>query len=180
MQSVPVYTLPLPPRIRTRTALVTSADLSFRQRLAEILTGLRWQVREAASGAQAWAEAEATAPEAIVVDSWLPDLELAEFLKDFRKYFPGVDLVTTGAASVEESPRGPYRQELLYAARRPTPQPGTRRLRWASSSRCAPRPPARACNRLRRIRRMRQAPAGAALHWRCPPRSKLRRSLTRR
>jgi len=118
MQSVPVYTLPLPPRIRTRTALVTSADLSFRQRLAEILTGLRWQVREAASGAQAWAEAEATAPEAIVVDSWLPDLELAEFLKDFRKYFPGVDLVTTGAASVEESPRGPYRQELLYALRR--------------------------------------------------------------
>jgi len=97
---------------------VASADRSFRQRLAEILTGLRWQVREAETGAQAWAEAEAIAPEAIVVDSWLPDLELAEFLKDFRKYFPEVDLVTTGAASPGESPRGPYRQELLYALRR--------------------------------------------------------------
>jgi len=118
MQPVPVFTLPTMPRTRTRSALVTSADRSFRQRLGEILTGLRWQVREASSGAQAWAEAEATAPEAIVVDSWLPDLDLAEFLKDFRRYFPGVDLVTTGAASAEESPRGPYRQELLYALRR--------------------------------------------------------------
>jgi hypothetical protein len=75
-------------------------------------------VREAESGAQAWAEAEALAPEAVVVDSWLPDLELAEFLRDFRKYFPDVDLLTTGAASSQESPRGPYRQELLYALRR--------------------------------------------------------------
>ncbi len=118
MHAALVSTLPLPPRIRTRNALVASADSSFRQRLSEILTGLRWQVRLAESGAQAWAEAEATPPEAVVVDSWLPDLDLAEFLKDFRKYFPEVDLVTTGAANLQESPRGPYRQELLYALRR--------------------------------------------------------------
>jgi DNA-binding NtrC family response regulator len=105
-------------RIRPRTALVTSADRSFRQRLSEILTGLRWQVREAEGGAQAWAEAEAAPPEAIIVDSWLPDLDLAEFLKDFRGSFPLVDLVTAGISSAEESPRGPYRQELLYALRR--------------------------------------------------------------
>jgi DNA-binding NtrC family response regulator len=97
---------------------VASADRSFRQRLSEILTGLRWQVREAESGAQAWAEAEAMQPEAVVIDSWLPDLELAEFLKDFRIYYPEVDLVTTGAGGLQESPRGPYRQELLYALRR--------------------------------------------------------------
>jgi DNA-binding NtrC family response regulator len=97
---------------------VASADHSFRQRLSEILTGLRWQVREAEGGAQAWAEAEATPPEAIIVDSWLPDLDMAEFLKDFRGSFPQVDLVTAGGASAEESPRGPYRQELLYALRR--------------------------------------------------------------
>jgi DNA-binding NtrC family response regulator len=97
---------------------VASADRSFRQRLTEILTGLRWQVREAEGGAQAWSEAEAAAPEAIIVDSWLPDLEVAEFLKDFRGSFPQVDLVTAGGASAEESPRGPYRQELLYALRR--------------------------------------------------------------
>jgi DNA-binding NtrC family response regulator len=118
MHAALVSTLPPTPRIRTRNALVASADSSFRQRLSEILTGLRWQVRLAESGAQAWAEAEAIPPEAVVVDSWLPDLELAEFLKDFREYFPEVDLVTTGSASLQESPRGPYRQELLYALRR--------------------------------------------------------------
>src|SRR5208337_784037 len=91
---------------------------SFRQRISEVLTGLRWQVREAEGGAQAWAEAEATPPEAVIVDSWLPDLDLAEFLKDFRGSFPQVDLVTAGGVSAGESPRGPYRQELLYALRR--------------------------------------------------------------
>ena len=118
MQSLPATVLPSSIRIRPRTALVASADSSFRQRLAEILTGLRWQVREAEGGAQAWAEAEATPPEAIIVDSWLPDLDLAEFLKDFRKSFPQVDLVTAGSSFAQESPRGPYRQELLYALRR--------------------------------------------------------------
>ncbi|MGA3263221.1 MAG: sigma-54 dependent transcriptional regulator [Terracidiphilus sp.] len=119
MQPVPIpLVLPAATRIRPRTALVASADRSFRQRLSEILTGLRWQVREAEGGAQAWAEAEATPPEAIIVDSWLPDLDMAEFLKDFRGSFPQVDLVTAGGASAEESPRGPYRQELLYALRR--------------------------------------------------------------
>ncbi|MGD0858184.1 MAG: sigma-54 dependent transcriptional regulator [Terracidiphilus sp.] len=118
MQLAPASVVPSATRVRPRTALVTSADSSFRQRLAEILTGLRWQVREAEGGAQAWAEAEATPPEAIIVDSWLPDLDLAEFLKDFRGSFPQVDLVTAGSSPAQESPRGPYRQELLYALRR--------------------------------------------------------------
>lgn len=117
MQPFPVPVLPSSARIRSRTALVASADRSFRQRLSEILTGLRWQVREADGGAQAWAETEAALPEAIIVDSWLPDLNLAEFIKDFRGCFPQVDLVTAGGSSAQESPRGPYRQELLYALR---------------------------------------------------------------
>lgn len=107
-------------RIHPRTALVASADTSFRQRLAQILAGLRWQVREAGSGAQAWAEAEAEdqTPEAIIVDTWLPDLELGEFLAEFRGRFPQIDLVSAGGATAQDSPRGPYRQELLYALRR--------------------------------------------------------------
>jgi DNA-binding NtrC family response regulator len=118
MATVPVSTLPLTSRIRPRTALVASNDRSFRQRLSETLSGLRWQVREAEGGAQAWAEAELAPPEAIIVDSWLPDLDLAEFLQDFRAHFPDVDLVTTSGVIAQESPRGPYRQELLYALHR--------------------------------------------------------------
>jgi DNA-binding NtrC family response regulator len=115
MQTSPVITANS--RIRPRTALVASADRSFRQRLTETLTGLRWQVREANGGAQAWSEAEEVAFEAVIVDSWLPDLDLAEFLTDFRAQFPEADLVTTGGSILQESPRGPYRQELLYALR---------------------------------------------------------------
>jgi DNA-binding NtrC family response regulator len=118
MQPVPVSLLQPAPRVRTRSALVASADRSFRQRLTETLTGLRWKVREAESGAQAWGEAETAAPEAIIVDSWLPDLDLAEFLTDFRGRFPQVDLVSAGGPADQQSPRGPYRQELLYALRR--------------------------------------------------------------
>jgi DNA-binding NtrC family response regulator len=118
MQPVPVSLLHPVPHIRPRTALVASADSSFRQRLSEILTGLRWQVREADGGAQAWSEAESAAPEAIIVDSWLPDLDLSEFLSDFRGRFPNVDVVSTGGSTLQDSPRGPYRQELLYALRR--------------------------------------------------------------
>jgi DNA-binding NtrC family response regulator len=118
MQPVPVSLLQPAARTRSRTALVASSDRSFRQRLSETLTGLRWQVREAESGAQAWAQAESAAPEAIIVDSWLPDLELGEFLTDFRARFPQVDLVSASGSVDQESPRGPYRQELLYALRR--------------------------------------------------------------
>jgi DNA-binding NtrC family response regulator len=118
MATAPVSSLPLVTRIRPRTALVASADCSFRQRLSETLTGLRWQVREAEGGAQALAQAEAATPEAVIVDSWLPDLDLAEFLKDFRTHFPEVDLLTASGSVAQESPRGPYRQELLYALRR--------------------------------------------------------------
>ena len=105
-------------RTRLRTALVASADRSFRQRLAETLTGLRWQVREAEGGADAWTQAMSAPPEAIIVDSWLPDLVLAEFVRDFRGSFPRVDLIEAGGEQDAQGSRGPYRQELMYALRR--------------------------------------------------------------
>ena len=113
--SVPVLPSPLAPCLRLRTALLASSDRSFRQRLNQTLTGLRWQVREAETGAQAWAEAEASTPEAVIVDSWLPDLDLNEFLREFHASFPKVDLVTTTGPAMDDGPRSLYRQELLYA-----------------------------------------------------------------
>ncbi len=115
--SVPVLPSHPAPRIRPRTALLASTDRNFRQRLSHTLTGMRWQVREAETGAQAWAEAATAAPEALIVDAWLPDLDLGEFLEDFRASFPKVDLLTTEGEAGRESPRGPYRHELLHALR---------------------------------------------------------------
>ena len=117
--TLPVSTLLSSPasRIRPRTALVASSDRSFRQRLQQTLTGLRWQVREAESGAQAWAEAQTATPEAVIVDAWLPDLDLNEFLREFRGAFPKVDVLTSEGTQPADAARSPYRQELLYALR---------------------------------------------------------------
>jgi DNA-binding NtrC family response regulator len=117
--AIPVSILvpPSAPRTRARTAILASADASFRQRLQQRLTGLRWQVRVAETGAQAWAEAESAAPEAVILDGWLPDLDMAEFLRDFRGSFPRVDVLTSETAGASDGPRSPYRQELLYALR---------------------------------------------------------------
>jgi DNA-binding NtrC family response regulator len=118
MQTNLIAVLPTASRTRQRTALVVSADASFRRRINEVLTNLRWQVREAEGGAQAWAEAGVASPEAVIVDSWLPDLDRDEFLASFRCSFAEVDVVTADGASGQESPRGPHRQELLLALRR--------------------------------------------------------------
>jgi flagellar hook-associated protein 3 FlgL len=48
-----VSTRPSAPPVRT--AVLASADLCFRQRVRDTLVGLRWQVREAAGGAEALA-----------------------------------------------------------------------------------------------------------------------------
>src|ERR1700756_3298060 len=115
-----LYTAPVLPRatrIQPRTALVGSADRSVRQRLKQILTGLRWQVREAAGGAEAWAEVEAATPEAVIIDSWLPDLDRGEFLKTFEEMYPEVDVLGTDGAISHQGGRAPHRQELLYAIR---------------------------------------------------------------
>ncbi|HKF46283.1 MAG TPA: sigma-54 dependent transcriptional regulator [Terracidiphilus sp.] len=119
MATLPVSSLAssASPRVRPRTAILASPDRSFRQRLQQTLTGLRWQVREAESGAEAWAEAEKSVPEAIIMDSWLPDLDLSEFLKDFRGSFPKTDVVLTEGGHAQDGPKSPHRQELLYALR---------------------------------------------------------------
>jgi len=112
-------TLPIPEaRIRPRTALLASADSSFRRRLNNVLTGLHWQVEEALGGADAWRQAQAALPEAVIVDSWLPDLDCAEFLREFGASFPGVELLSTDGSALDLRAGGPHRRELLFALQR--------------------------------------------------------------
>ena len=107
------------PHVRSRTVLLVTPDPSLRERLRHALGGLRWQVVEAPGGADAWMAAQACERlEAMLVDPWLPDLEVGEFLHDFHHEYPQVDLLTTDGAAAESSPRSLYHQELLYALRR--------------------------------------------------------------
>lgn len=47
--SRPVNTYPIPVAAAVRSAILASSDLSFRQRVRETLSGLRWQVARATS-----------------------------------------------------------------------------------------------------------------------------------
>lgn len=102
----------------TRTAVLASADLSFRQRVKETLAGLHWQVYEATGGAEALAYLDASPAEAVIVDSWLPDLEIQEFVAEFERLHPSVDLITIDGAGTTKTARSPRRGEILYALRR--------------------------------------------------------------
>jgi DNA-binding NtrC family response regulator len=106
------------PAAPARTAVLASADLSFRQRVKETLTGLHWKVREAAGGAEAMAHLDTAPAEAVILDSWLPDLEVQEFITEFERMYPSVDLVTVDGANATKTSRSPRRNEILYALRR--------------------------------------------------------------
>jgi len=108
---------PAPARaqVKQRTALVASPDSCFRKSVSAVLTRLRWQVREAQGGAQAWGEAMDIQPQTIIVDSWLPDLDVHEFLREFHASFPCIDIVRNDLRPFDGAVASPYRQEILYA-----------------------------------------------------------------
>jgi DNA-binding NtrC family response regulator len=97
--------------------VLTSADTQFRARLKRQLTAMRWQVREAAGGAEAIAHLQMQAAEAMVLDSVLPDLEIGEFASEMRSRHPVMDLLRVGGGVEETGARSPRRNELLHALR---------------------------------------------------------------
>ena len=105
-----------------RTVVLASADAGLRQRLRASLTGLRWQVREASGGAEAMAQLEDSRSEALLVDSWLPDLEVGEFSTVIRMLYPTMELLRVDGG-VDGGARSPRRNELfMRRARRRTLQ----------------------------------------------------------
>ncbi len=110
--------------LSVRTAMLVSADASLRQRLSETLIGMRWHVCEASGGAEALTCLEETPCEALLLDSWLPDLEAKELATHLRDLYPALDLIRmdesappTGAA------RSSRRNELLFALHRAQEEP---------------------------------------------------------
>lgn len=103
--------------LAARTVVVASVDAGLRERLRRSLTGLRWQVREASGGAEAMAHLEMARPEALLLDSWLPDLEVGEFAGQIRLLYPGVDLIRADGGAESGGVRSPRRNELLHALR---------------------------------------------------------------
>ena len=103
--------------VATRTVVLASADAALRERLRQSLTGMRWQVREASGGAEAMELMERSQPEALLVDSWLPDLEVGEFSGMVRLLYPTLELLRVDGVLEAGVARSPRRNELLHALR---------------------------------------------------------------
>lgn len=99
-----------------RKVVLASADADLRSRLKTSLAGMRWEVHEAAGGAEAMARVDAVHPEALLVDSWLPDLEVGEFAGQMRVLYPAVEMMRIDGG-FDGPGRSPRRHELLHALR---------------------------------------------------------------
>jgi DNA-binding NtrC family response regulator len=100
-----------------RTVIIVSADAELRQRLHACLSRMRWHVRDAAGGAEALALAEDQAAEAVLLDAWLPDLEVGELAARIEELFPQMELLRVDGSALSGAPRSPRRHELLHALR---------------------------------------------------------------
>jgi DNA-binding NtrC family response regulator len=118
--------------VAARSVVVVSTDTGLRQRLAVILAESRWQVCEAQGGAEAMLHLESQHCVAMLIDSWLPDLEVGEFAAHVRLLYPSLELLRvdgTGDAA-RGARRSSLRDELLHAIRVAGEQGGARSL-WA-------------------------------------------------
>jgi DNA-binding NtrC family response regulator len=115
-----------------RTVVLASADAGLRERLRASLVGLRWQVREAGGGAEAMAQLEDSRSEALLVDSWLPDLEVGEFASVIRMMYPAMELLRVDGG-VDGGARSPRRNELLHALREAQEAPLNDTAAWAAA-----------------------------------------------
>jgi DNA-binding NtrC family response regulator len=106
-------------KMAIRSVVLASADIGLRQRLQEELVQLRWTVFEAGGGAEAMALAQAELPEAMLVDGWLPDLEVGEFSRQMIDEYAGMDVLRMDGSAVRgaAAPKSARRHELLHAIR---------------------------------------------------------------
>jgi DNA-binding NtrC family response regulator len=100
-----------------RSVVVASADAGLRRQLLGRLTGMRWQVREAAGGADAIVQMEERLPDVLVLDHWLPDLEVGEFAGQVQAMYPSVDVLRVDGEPIAGAEVRTWRNELQHALR---------------------------------------------------------------
>ncbi len=99
-------------------ALLAIADASLRQRLGQALIELRWQVVETSGGADALAHLETGRSQAVILDKWLPDLDVNEFFQEVQTCYPNIDLISVdGSLQSSTRPATGRRGELMHAIR---------------------------------------------------------------
>ena len=105
------------PTVKPRTVILVSPDADIRQRLTDCLQSMRWTVYGVSGGAEAMGLLQEHAPEAMIVDGWLPDLDPAEFMEHAAGLCPGMDLLHMDGMVHPQGQRSVRRNELQHALR---------------------------------------------------------------
>jgi DNA-binding NtrC family response regulator len=82
-------------------AIVASANKEFRERILKRLWARSWSVEEAQGGAEALSMMEAGAFKALLLDPWLPDLDVPELVDIIKVRHPQVQVLVVNS-EVEE------------------------------------------------------------------------------
>jgi len=92
----------LKPACEARSAaVVASANKEFRERILKRLGSRSWTVEEALGGAEALSLVEEGAFKALLLDRWLPDLDVSELVDIIKARHPQVQVLVVGS-EVEE------------------------------------------------------------------------------
>ena len=83
------------------SAIVASADKELRKRILRRLRAERWTVEEAMGGAEALTLVEDGAFGALLLDRWLPDLEVSELVEIVKTRHPQVQVLLLGSEAEE-------------------------------------------------------------------------------
>ncbi|MGH9326164.1 MAG: sigma-54-dependent transcriptional regulator [Terriglobia bacterium] len=82
------------------SAVVASPNIDLRKQVLEVLDSERCNVLEAHGGAEALAKLEEGHCQALLLDSWLPDLDMSEFLRIVKERYPQVQILIMDAQAV--------------------------------------------------------------------------------
>jgi DNA-binding NtrC family response regulator len=82
-------------------AIVASANAEFRRSVLQKLESHRWTAEEALGGAEALARVAAGDCRALLLDSWLPDLDVQELVRIVKSQHPHVDVLVMDSARLE-------------------------------------------------------------------------------
>ncbi len=101
-----------------RVALIVTGDGPLGSSVAETLSGLRWEVQTAATAAEMFCRIDARVPAVCFLDSWLPDLQVRECVRELGRQYPEVDIFALDGSDLgAAAATGPFRAEALHALR---------------------------------------------------------------
>jgi len=85
----------------TSAAIVASANKEFRNRILKWLGARNWTVEEALGGAEALSLVEEGAFQALLLDRWLPDLDVTELVDIIKARHPQLQILVVGSEAEE-------------------------------------------------------------------------------